>query len=94
MVCRNDSEGSEFVMPAKAGIQEHTARACDYTAWIPGLAVLARNDASQPAPQNHADRVLGWVHNETLAIVCTRKCSCFDKPVLSKVEGLSTNGYG
>ena len=45
-------------MPAKAGIQEHTAQACDYTAWIPGLALLARNDASQPAPQDHCDELL------------------------------------
>ncbi len=31
-------------MPAQAGIQERTALACDETSWIPGLALLARND--------------------------------------------------
>jgi len=33
-------------MPAFAGIQEHTALACNYAAWIPGLALLAWNDAT------------------------------------------------
>jgi hypothetical protein len=33
-------------MPAQADIQEHTAQASGYTSWIPGLALLARNDAA------------------------------------------------
>ncbi len=43
-----DSDGSDFVMPAKAGIQEHTALASGSASWIPGLALLARNDAASP----------------------------------------------
>jgi hypothetical protein len=31
-------------MPAKTGIQEDGALACDNATWIPGLALLARND--------------------------------------------------
>ncbi len=31
-------------MPAQADIQEDAARASGYASWIPGLAVLARND--------------------------------------------------
>jgi hypothetical protein len=31
-------------MPAKAGIQENSALASGNASWIPGLALLARND--------------------------------------------------
>ncbi|MBM4258053.1 MAG: hypothetical protein FJ147_19440 [Deltaproteobacteria bacterium] len=37
---------SIFVMPAKAGIQEHAALVCGLASWIPGLATLARNDVA------------------------------------------------
>jgi len=40
-------------MPAKAGIQEYEAFAWGYASWIPGLAVLARNDATTATPQIH-----------------------------------------
>ena len=40
-------------MPAKAGIQENEVFAYGYAAWIPGLALLARNDATTAAPQIH-----------------------------------------
>jgi len=33
-------------MPAQAGIQVHSARAMGEAAWIPGLALLARNDGT------------------------------------------------
>ena len=41
----------EDVIPEKVGIQEHTARGRDDTSWIPGLALLARNDISPAIPQ-------------------------------------------
>ncbi len=37
-------------MPAKAGIQEESALVSGYTSWIPGLALLARNDAPTVYP--------------------------------------------
>ena len=58
MVCHTDVEGFRSVMPAKAGIQGDSARASGYTSWIPGLALLARNDASTAIPRNHCDGVL------------------------------------
>ena len=33
-------------MPAQAGIQEYAARAFGLASWIPGLALLARNDGA------------------------------------------------
>jgi len=42
-------------MPAQAGIQEHTAPASDYASWIPGLALLARNDAASSLTINVTD---------------------------------------
>ncbi len=39
-----DADGYDFVMPAQAGIQEHTTWASGEASWIPGLALLARND--------------------------------------------------
>ncbi len=36
----------EPVMPAQAGIQDLQAEASRYASWIPGLALLARNDVS------------------------------------------------
>jgi hypothetical protein len=53
-----DSDGSDFVMPAKAGIQENEAFACGYVSWIPGLVLLARNDATIATPQIPRDEVL------------------------------------
>ena len=41
-----NADGSDFVMPAHAGIQEHTALASGSASWIPGLALLAWNDAT------------------------------------------------
>jgi hypothetical protein len=35
-------------MPAHAGIQEQVAQSVSIASWIPGLAVLARNDVSVP----------------------------------------------
>ena len=34
-------------MPAQAGIQVHSARALGEAAWIPGLALFARNDEDE-----------------------------------------------
>jgi len=42
-------------MPVHAGIQEHTAPASGSASWIPGLALLARNDASLPLRINMTD---------------------------------------
>jgi len=40
-------------MPAYAGIQEHTALAAGAVcSWMPGLALLARNDAASPLTIN------------------------------------------
>ncbi len=39
-----DADGAAIVMPAYAGIQEHMALASGDASWIPGLALLARND--------------------------------------------------
>jgi hypothetical protein len=39
-------------MPAQAGIQGDSARASGYTAWIPGLALLARNDVPAVYPSS------------------------------------------
>jgi hypothetical protein len=38
--------GASVVMPAQAGIQEHMALAAGEASWIPGLALLARNDGN------------------------------------------------
>jgi hypothetical protein len=38
------AEALRNVIPAQAGIQEESAAAYRYPAWIPGLALLARND--------------------------------------------------
>jgi hypothetical protein len=54
-----DYDGVDFVMPAQAGIQENSALVCGYASWIPGLALLARNDATPATPQNHCDETLG-----------------------------------
>jgi len=50
LVCHTDVEGSRSVMPAKAGIQGELALACGYAAWIPGLALLGRNDVPAVYP--------------------------------------------
>jgi len=42
-------------MPAHTGIQAHTAPASGAASWIPGLAVLARNDAASPLTINVTD---------------------------------------
>jgi len=42
-------------MPAHAGIQAHTAQASGAASWIPGLALLARNDVSLPLTINVTD---------------------------------------
>ncbi len=47
----HNSDGYDFVMPAKAGIQKHKALACSSAFWIPGLALLARNDATTTTAQ-------------------------------------------
>ncbi len=39
-------------MPAKAGIQGDSALAFGYTSWIPGLALLARNDVAIGYPSS------------------------------------------
>ena len=39
-------EGFGFVMPVQADIQENVAPAFGYASWIPGLALLARNDGA------------------------------------------------
>ncbi len=39
-------------MPAKAGIQEDSVVASGYDSWIPGLAVLARNDVTIVSPSD------------------------------------------
>ena len=39
-------------MPAQAGIQGDSALASGYTAWIPGLALLARNDVPAGYPSS------------------------------------------
>jgi hypothetical protein len=53
-----DSDGSDFVMPAQAGVQQNQVFACGYTSWSPGLTVLARNDVTTATPQNHCAGVL------------------------------------
>ena len=52
MVCHTDVEGFRSVMPAKAGIQGDSALASGYTSWIPGLALLARNDVPVVYPSS------------------------------------------
>jgi hypothetical protein len=42
-------------MPAQAGIQEYPARASTFASWIPGLALLARNDVASPLNINMTD---------------------------------------
>ena len=39
-------------MPAQAGSQGDSALASGYTAWIPGLALLARNDGPAVYPSS------------------------------------------
>jgi hypothetical protein len=51
-VCHTDIEEFRSVMPAKAGIQEGSALASGYTSWIPGLALLARNDVPAVYPSS------------------------------------------
>jgi hypothetical protein len=43
-------KGSGFVIPAKAGIQRDSAPASTSASWIPGLALLARNDVPPVYP--------------------------------------------
>jgi hypothetical protein len=49
-VLSSTAENSSVVMPAQAGIQEHLARAAHDPSWIPGLALLARNDGKTNPP--------------------------------------------
>ncbi len=45
-------------MPAKAGIQGDSALAFGYASWIPGLALLARNDVAAFTPHIHSSNLL------------------------------------
>jgi hypothetical protein len=56
VVCRTDVEGLRSVIPAKAGIQGGSALASGSASWIPGLALLARNDV----PTAYPSSVLWW----------------------------------
>ena len=47
-------------MPAQAGIQVHAARALGEAAWIPGLAVRARNDGTANSLRISCARYLGF----------------------------------
>jgi len=70
MVCHIDVEGFRSVMPAKAGIQGDSALASGYTSWIPGLALLARNDV----PAVRTSSLLWW---STSKILCLYLCLIF-----------------
>ncbi len=54
---RIDSEGFGPVMPAQAGIQEDAVLTSSYASWIPGLAVLARNDVATGCPSSLLRRI-------------------------------------
>jgi len=56
VVCHTDVEGFRSVMPAKAGIQGGSALASASASWIPGLALLARNDV----PAVYPSSLLWW----------------------------------
>jgi hypothetical protein len=64
VVCHTDVEGIRSVMPAKAGIQGDSALASGYTSWIPGLALLARNDVLAVYPSS----LLWWSTSKVLCL--------------------------
>ncbi len=54
---RRDSDGYGSVLPAQSGIQDLQAKASGDTSWIPGLALLARNDV---CTSTYPSRSLRW----------------------------------